>query len=359
MTRVPAAFEFATASRIVFGAGKSSEIPAAARSLGRRPLLVASAARWRHLLLEAEVVFDVHGEPTVDVAREGAALARAEQCDVVVSIGGGSAIDAGKAIAALTANPGDVLDYLEVIGRGQPLSQRPLSFIAVPTTSGTGAEVTRNAVLGSPVDCVKASLRNLMMLPTLAIVDPELTRTLPRDVAAYTGLDALTQLIEPLVSVSANPMSDMAARQGLAAATPGIRTLDREAMAQASLCSGMALANSGLGAVHAFAAAIGGMFPWAPHGAICAALLAPVMRGNIAALRARDPRGPALRRYEEVPDVDWVEETVKLLEIRPLSHYGVDLGRAAEIVAGAQAASSMKGNPIELTAKELRFILLR
>jgi len=253
-----AAFEFATAARIVFGAGKSAEIAAAARAMGHRAMLVGSP-RWRHLLPEAEVAFEVRGEPTVDVARAGTALARAEQCDVVVAIGGGSAIDAGKAIAALAANPGDVLDYIEVIGAGRPLQSRPLPFIAVPTTSGTGAEVTRNAVLGSPGDGVKASLRSPAMLPSLAIVDPELTRSLPREVAAYTGLDALTQLIEPLVSVRANAMSDMVARQGLALAVRGIRTLDREFMAQASLLSGMALANSGLGAVHAFAAAIGGM----------------------------------------------------------------------------------------------------
>ena len=351
-----AVFEFATAARIVFGAGKSSEIPAAARAMGRRQLLVASA-RWRHLLREAEVFFEVHGEPTVDVARQGAAWAKAERIDVVVAIGGGSAIDAGKAIAALAANPGDVLDYLEVIGRAQPLTVRPLPFIAVPTTSGTGAEVTRNAVLGSPADGVKASLRSPMMLPALAIVDPDLTRDLPREIAAYTGLDALTQLIEPLVSIRANPMSDMAVRQGLAAAIEGLRTLDREAMAQASLLSGMALANSGLGAVHAFAAAIGGMFPTVPHGAICAALLAPVMKVNIAALRARDPRGAALRRYEEAPSVAWVEETVRQLEIRPLDHYGVEIARSDEIVTKAQGSSSMKGNPIALTDGELRCAL--
>ena len=345
-------FEFATAARIVFGAGKSGEIPAATRELGRRPMFVANV-RWRHLLPVAVLFFEVHGEPTVDVARRGAALAKAEQCDVVVSIGGGSAIDTGKAIAALAANPGDVLEYIEVIGRGQPLTVRPLPFIAVPTTSGTGAEVTRNAVLGSPVDGVKASLRSPMMLPLLAIVDPDLTRDLPREIAAYTGLDALTQLIEPLVSIRANPMSDMVARQGLAAAVQGLPTLDREAMAQASLLSGMALANSGLGAVHAFAAAIGGMFPSAPHGAICAALLAPVMKANIAALRARDPHGPALRRYDEAPSVEWVEETVRQLEIRPLAGYGVDLARADEIAAKAQKSSSMKGNPVVLTDSEL------
>lgn len=352
-----AAFEFATAARIVFGAGKASEIAAAARSMGRRSLLVASS-RWRHLLPDSAVMFGVHGEPTVDVARRGAALARSEQCDVVVAIGGGSAIDAGKAIAALAANPGDVLDYLEAIGAGRPLTQRPIPFIAVPTTSGTGAEATRNAVLGSAAGGVKASLRSPMMLPALAIVDPDLTRSLPREIAAYTAMDALTQLIEPLVSVRANSMSDMLARQGLAVAAEGLRPLDRAAMAQASLLSGMALGNSGLGAVHALAAAIGGMFPAAPHGAICAALLTPVMKANLEALRERDPQGPGLVRFAEAIPVKWVAETVKRLAIQPLSHYGVDLTRADEIVAKAQRASSMKGNPILLTDNELKAALL-
>ena len=354
-------FEFATAARIVFGPGTAaSSLSAAAKSLGRRALLVTGSqpGRWSHLI-DAAAIFSVTGEPTVETAREGAALARGEACDVIVAIGGGSAIDAGKAIAALAANPGDVLDYLEVAGAGRPLEHRPLPFIAVPTTSGTGAEVTRNAVLASPAHGVKASLRSAWMLPTLALVDPDLTRDLPREIAAYTALDALTQLIEPFVSPRANSFSDMAARQGLAQCALGLRELDREAMAQASLLSGMALANSGLGAVHAFASAIGGMFPSAPHGAICAALLAPVTRINLEALRARDPHGPALARYEEAfallggGGVEWIDETVRRLGIQPLAHYGVDLGRAGEIAAKAQAASSMKANPIALTAGEL------
>jgi len=229
----------------------------------------------------------------------------------------------------------------------------------VPTTSGTGAEVTRNAVLGSAAHGVKASLRSPMMLPALAIVDPELTRTLPREVAAYTGLDALTQLIEALVSVRANAMSDMVARQGLAFAVRGLASLERESMAMASLLSGMALANAGLGAVHGFAAAIGGLFPSAPHGAICAALLAPVMRANFAALAERDPGSEALRRYrEEAPAVEWVDDVVKQLGVKPLAEWGVDLARAGEIVAKTRGASSMKGNPIALTDVELHRALV-
>lgn len=366
-------FEFATAGRIVFGEGTSVDaLPAAARELaGAGRVLLVTGSRperwkaWRDRL-GAPPVFAVTGEPTLEAVREGARLAREEQVAAVAAIGGGSAIDAGKAIAALAANSGEPLDYLEVIGAGRAFERRPLPFIAVPTTSGTGAEVTRNAVLGSREHGVKASLRSAWMLPAVAIVDPGLTRGLPREIAAYTGLDAVTQLIEPLVSVRANAMSDLVAREGLALAAGAIRTLDRVPMARASLLSGMALANSALGAVHGFAAAIGGMFPAAPHGAICAALLAPAMAANIAALRSREPGGPGLARYAAVaaivtgrsraePEdaIAWAHETVQALAAAPLMAYGVDPARSGEIVAAARRASSMKGNPIELTDSEL------
>ncbi|MBV9507660.1 MAG: iron-containing alcohol dehydrogenase, partial [Acidobacteriia bacterium] len=173
-------FEFATSARIVFGVGAARDLPKAAAAMGRRALLVTGASLERAAALLAgmdAVSFAVAEEPTLDLIRRGVAFARKEGCDLVVAVGGGSAIDAGKALAALTTNHGDSLDYLEVIGRGQPLSEPPLPFIAVPTTAGTGAEVTRNAVLGSPEHHVKASLRSASMLPRLAIVDPELTIT--------------------------------------------------------------------------------------------------------------------------------------------------------------------------------------
>ena len=161
------------------------------------------------------VPFIVAGEPTVDLVRLGARSAREERCDLVIAFGGGSAIDAGKAIAALAANAGDVLDYLEVVGKGQALGRPPLPFIAVPTTAGTGSEVTRNAVLASPEHRVKASLRSPLMLPRLAVVDPELTYDLPPRITASTGLDAFTQLIEPYVSSRANPMIDALCLEGI------------------------------------------------------------------------------------------------------------------------------------------------
>ncbi len=366
-------FEFATATRIVFGEGAFQEVAPAVKSMGRRALLVTHVAA----LDLAETVLKVDGEPTVDLVRRGAELARAEKCDVVVSIGGGSAIDTGKAIAAMLGNGGDPLDYLEVVGRGQPLRQPSTPFIAVPTTAGTGAEVTRNAVLASTEHRVKASLRSPLMLPRLAVVDPELTLDLPPALTASTGLDALTQLIEPFVSVRANAMTDLYAREGMRrAARALVRAYsdgrDRQArhdMSLASLFGGLCLANAGLGAVHGFAAPVGGAFD-APHGAVCAALLPFAMEVNIRALRARG--GEALIRYAEVariltgrPDaapedgIQWVDEVCRTLRIPPLRAYGIQPGDVAALVEGAAKASSMKGNPIALTTDEMAEILTR
>src|SRR5215471_8737394 len=269
-------FEFATAQRIVFGEGAVRDVPAAARGFGKRAILVRGSSADRAAALRAALEaagmscaeFVVAGEPTVELIRSAP-----RDADLVVAIGGGSVLDAGKAIAAMTTNPGDPLDYLEVIGRGQPLKAAAAPCIAIPTTAGTGSEVTRNAVLASPQHGVKASLRSAGMLPRLAVVDPELTWSLPRAVSAATGLDALTQLIEPYCSVRANPMTDALCVEGIRCAARALPRVcangaDREArseMAWASLLGGMALANAGLGAVHGFAAPIGGMFP-APHG---------------------------------------------------------------------------------------------
>lgn len=374
-------WEFATAARIRFGAGTAREAAPAAREMGTRALLVTGSSPRRAAALVAELhkegvgctPFPVAGEPTVDEAREGAAIARRESCDVVIACGGGSVLDAGKAIAALTTNPGDVLDYLEVVGRGQPLANHPAPFIALPTTSGTGSEVTRNAVLASVEHKVKASLRSPWMLPRLAVVDPELTLGVPPEITAATGLDALTQLLEPFVSVRANAMTDLYCRDGLRLAAGALRRAyengadlaARSDMALASLLGGLALANAGLGAVHGFAAPIGGMFP-APHGAVCAALLAPVTRINLRALRARDAAGPGLGRYTEAARiitgdakaeaedlVPWLEGLVADLRIPPLSRYGIGEADLLTLCEKASKASSMKGNPIALDAGEL------
>jgi alcohol dehydrogenase class IV len=369
-------FAFATATRIVFGEGTSREAPAAAREMGRRILMV-TGANPRHRLGMDAVPFALAGEPSIERIREGAALARESGCDVVVAIGGGSAIDAGKAIAAMVTNPGDPLDYLEVIGRGQRLERAAAPFIAIPTTAGTGSEVTMNAVLASAGQRVKASLRSPLMLPRLAIVDPELTLGLPRAPTASTGLDALTQLIEPYVSVRANAMTDLYCVEGIrraAGALPRVwdNPADREArrdMAWVSLLGGLSLANAGLGAVHGFAAPLGGMFP-APHGAACAAVLPHAMQVNVRALRERAPQSQALARYGEIgrlltgrpqataeDGVAWTLEICRKLEIPPLRAWGVGEADIPMLVEKAAKASSMKGNPLPLTPAELTEII--
>ena len=373
-------FDFATAGRILLGEGTLREVAPAARAMGSRALLVTGRSRRHADALAGELhagIFAVDGEPTLDVVRQGVAVARKSGCDMVVAIGGGSAIDAGKAIAALLANSGEPLDYLEIVGKGQPLAEPSVPFIAVPTTAGTGSEVTRNAVLASPGDHVKASLRSPWMLPRLAVVDPELTYDLPPEVTASTGLDALTQLIEPYVSIRANAMTDMYCLEGIRRAArslarayeDGRDSAARADMSLASLLGGLSLANAGLGAVHGFAAPVGGMFP-APHGAVCAALLPWVMEANIRALRARAPESEPLRRYQAVaailtgrPDaraelgVEWVAELCERLAIAPLSTYGVTEAHFDALVEAARRASSMKGNPIVLETAELRGIL--
>jgi alcohol dehydrogenase class IV len=376
-------FEFSTATRIVFGDGAAGEVAAAAQSFGRRILLVSGSSADRVEFLRAafpEVApIRMAGEPEIGQIREAAAFARAEHCDVVVAVGGGSVIDAGKALAALLTNPGDPLDYLEVIGRGQPIRHAAAPMIAVPTTAGTGSEVTRNAVLASPEHHVKASLRSPFLLPRLAVVDPQLTLSQPSEVTAASGLDALTQLIEPYVSQRANPMTDLFAADGLPRAARALPQVwddpsDRQArrdMAWASLLGGLSLANSALGAVHGFAAPLGGMFP-GPHGAVCAALLPHVMEINVRALRARGGQSTSLGRYEQVarwltdrPDaapedaVEWVAALCRKLRIPPLARYGVDRADIPRVVAQAAKASSMKGNPVQLTEEELAEILSR
>ena len=225
-------FEFASPARIIFGPGTVVQIGALARELGRRALVTTGLdpAQGERVLVSLAaagvdyVTLVVSGEPTTDLARQGARLARESGCDLVIGLGGGSAIDAAKAIAALAANGGDPLDYLEVVGRGRSLTQPSLPCIAIPTTAGTGAEVTRNAVLASPEHGIKASLRSATMLPRLALVDPELTHSLPPAVTASTGLDALTQLIEPFTSSKANPLTDALCREGMMRAARSLRT---------------------------------------------------------------------------------------------------------------------------------------
>jgi len=376
-------FEFATANRILFGAGKLNELGKQIEKSAKRVLLVRGRSsdaipRLRDILASLPVSFTefpVHGEPTIEVVEAG--LEAARDCDLVIGLGGGSVLDTGKAIAALVSDSGDVLDYLEVIGKGQPLTNPPIHYIAVPTTAGTGAEVTRNAVLESTEHNVKVSLRSPLMLPRLALVDPELTYNLPPEVTASSGLDALTQLIEPFVSIKANPMTDAICREGMYYAARSLRRAyqngsdkeAREGMSIASLFGGLALANAALGAAHGFAGPLGGMLH-APHGVLCARFLPLVMEANIKAMETRQPEHPALVRYVEVAriltgendataldGVTWTSELVDELKIPRLSTYGMKPEDFQEAVQKTQKASSFKGNPIVLDTKELSGIL--
>lgn len=378
-------FDFTTAGRISFGDGILREAGKVAASFGTRALIVtrsrgARADELLALLTDAGLAvetFNLNGEPTVEDAAAGVALARDHAAQVIIGFGGGSALDGAKAIAALTANDGDALDYLEVIGQGKPLRRAPLAVIAIPTTAGTGSEVTANAVLASKAHAVKVSLRSPLMLPRVALIDPELTFSQPSAVTASTGMDALTQCIEPYVSNRANPATDAVAREGMLRGGRSLRRAfeqpddadARRDMALTALFGGMALANAKLGAVHGFAAPIGGMFD-APHGAVCAALLPPVMEANIRALRERAPDSDALNRYTEVArlltgdpaaaaedGVVWAHQLLADLQIAPLSACGVTAEDVPDIVTKAAAASSMQGNPLPLTGEELTAIL--
>jgi alcohol dehydrogenase class IV len=378
-------FEFATATRILFGAGTLKEAAPIAASFGRRALLVigrdSDRAAWLIDQLRAHDVevdtFNVDGEPQITTVLDGVQRARGIKCDVVIGLGGGSALDAGKAIAALMTNPGDLPDYLEVIGRGQALKHQAAPYIAIPTTAGTGSEVTRNAVLASSEQRVKVSLRSPLMLPRVAIVDPELTYTLPPAITASAGLDALTQLIEPFTCNAPNPITDAICREGMLRAAQSLSRAyhdghdqtAREGMSIAALLGGLALANARLGAVHGLAGPIGGLFP-APHGSICARLLPFIVEANIKALQAREPHSPVLERYAEVArsltarsaatalaTVEWLHALCADLNIPALAQFGVSDADFATIIAQAQKANSMKGNPIALTDNELREVL--
>jgi alcohol dehydrogenase class IV len=372
-------FEFTTAGRVTVGVGRARELPAVLAGLGRRVLVCTGAHPDRHAdLLDSvgmpRTVCQVAGEPTVEAARASLAAGREHGADVVVGIGGGSVLDLAKVVAMLLANGGDPLDYMEGVGRGQPITRPSVPYVAIPTTAGTGSEVTANAVLTSPAHAVKASLRSPLMLARVALVDPLLTVDCPPAVTASSGLDALTQCLEPLVSIRANPVTDGLAREGLSRAGAGLRRAStdgsdieaRSDMAVCALLGGMALANAKLGTVHGFASVVGGLVD-VPHGMACAAFLIPVTEANIRALQGRQPDSPALDRYQEAArlltgdptaaiadGLDWLRETVALLAVPPLA---LPADQADAVVGRVAKASSTQGNPVALTEDELHAIL--
>jgi len=376
-------FDFATAGRILAGPGRAAELPAVLAGLGTRVLVCTGASPLRHNAVLDRLGlptarFAVAGEPTVDLARAATDTARQHGADVIAAIGGGSVIDTAKAVAMLLGNGGDPLDYLEIIGSGQPITQPAVPCVAVPTTAGTGAEVTANAVLAAPAHHIKASLRSPLMIPRVALVDPELTLSCPAPVTAASGLDALTQCLEPFVSVRANPLTDGLAREGLRRAAAGLRAAyangadlaARADMATCSLLGGLALANAKLGAVHGLAGVIGGTAD-VPHGFACAAVLPAVIEANVRALRAAPDGGPALDRYAEAarlltghpsaPAEDglaWIRETIHLLAVPGLASFGIRPDQAGDIAAAASRSSSMAGNPVPLPESTLRNVVL-
>ena len=387
-------FEFSTARRIVFGTGVAEQIPSLTAGYGKRAFLVLGSKPDRFQpILDAvasrdvvATVFSVATEPTTEMVQAAVAAARGAKANVVLAIGGGSVIDVGKVVAAMLTNEGELSDYLEVVGKGRPLREQAAPLIAVPTTAGTGAEVTYNAVLGVPQQQVKVSMRSPLMLPRWAIVDPLLTHSMPPELTASTGLDALTQLIEAFVSNKANPLTDGICREGMQRAARSLRqafedgsnTEAREDMSLASLLGGMALANAKLGAVHGFAGPLGGV-TGAPHGAICGRLLPCVMQANVLALQNR-PAGNSenpgedvravLARFDEIARiltgkntataldaVSWIGDLCTALGLPGLRRYGLSSVDFPAIVAKAQKASSMQGNPVELSEEELTAIL--
>ncbi|HLQ19689.1 MAG TPA: iron-containing alcohol dehydrogenase [Tabrizicola sp.] len=369
-------FGITAPGRILFGRGEAAKAPVLIRSFGPRGVVVHGAnpvrAAWLVEALGPDVLaLPCAGEPTLTDLTAALAVAREHQPDWVVSLGGGAALDLGKALAALIPAPDGPMEHLEVVGKGLALKADPLPFIALPTTAGTGAEVTKNAVIGLPEAGRKVSLRDERMVARLAIVDPALTDGCPKAVTLASGLDAVTQVIEPYVSSKATPYSDALTRPVI---RPGMEALmrlmqgeDREArdrMAWVSLCGGMALANAGLGAVHGFAGVIGGM-TGAAHGAICGALLGPVLQVNRAAAS-----GQAHARLDEVCAAlagvlgSTADEAPLALQawawaegLPGLVSLGVREDQHTEIVSMATDASSMKGNPVRLSDDQLHTVL--
>lgn len=378
-------FEFITSPRIIFGNGVITAGIKAAKPFGRKTLLLYSQKGAPVDQIKAACVengiayelFPVDHEPSVQLVQQIVEFSRKSVCDFVIAFGGGSVMDAGKAASAMLTNPGDLLDYLEVVGNNQPLTQPAAPCVAIPTTAGTGAEVTRNAVLAVPEKQVKVSLRSTYILPRLAVVDPELTLGLPPAVTAFTGLDALTQVIEPFTSIKHNPLMDAICRDGIIRSARSLKTAFHDGndlaarydLSLTSLYGGLALTNAGLGAVHGFAAPIGGMFD-APHGAICGVLLPHTIKANINALKEREPDNPVLERFKVIAElltgnsgarpedvVRFLSGLVIDLKIPGLRTYGIKSSDFPLIVERALNASSMKANPIKLSPDELVEIL--
>lgn len=383
---------------IEFGRGRVERLPGIVARHGARALIVTGARAfrgtdaWPALLAElAESGVEsremtVAGEPSPVLVDEAVARFGPDGIDVVMGIGGGSVLDAAKAIAGMLRTGRSVMDHLEIVGRGLPYEGPAVPFIAVPTTAGTGSEATKNAVLSERgLHGFKRSFRDDRLVAAVAVVDPDLLDTCPRALIATDGMDAVTQLLEAYVSTGAGPVTDALALAGLAAAREALlpwydagpgsgeeTAVARERMAFAALASGICLAHAGLGSVHGLAAPLGALLS-IPHGAACGAMLAPAAAANIAALAARDPDGPGLARYAEAgrvlaadPSLDdaaargtlvaSLERWAARVGIRGLAAYGLERSIVPSVVAGSRGGS-MKTNPIVLTDGEVAAVL--
>lgn len=379
-------FSFSSPRQIIFGPGKLSSLLGLLAHYGPKVLLVGSASgrhfqKIEQFLQDAKKVWQncpIHGEPSITSIDEIQKTLVGFVPDLVIAIGGGSVIDTAKVLAALTTNPGNLLDYLEVVGKGQPLQNRSVPLIAIPTTAGTGSEVTRNAVLGVPEKKVKVSLRSPFIQTEIALIDPELTLSIPPETTIFSGMDAFTQVIEPYVSLKANRFTDMLCLDAIHTAVnalPGVYQNGqdlhyRTEMSWVSLLSGLCLANAGLGAVHGFAAVIGGMFH-AAHGAVCASLLPFVIQGNLAALKKRGEKESSYyQRYINIfkivagkenvsiqEGLEWFIQLVHKFHIPCLKDFGIRRDDFLGIIRQAKNASSMKANPVVLDEEELLAIL--
>ena len=377
-------FSFTTSSKIVFGRGARNQIPELLKPFGSHILIfysksVGAVQEIEDLLLLSDYSIEkivISGEPTDELLEGILQKAREMQIDAIVGIGGGSVLDTGKAISALVTNEGCLTDYLEVVGKGYSLKKPACPYVAVPTTAGTGTEVTKNAVIKVISKNVKVSMRDAPMIPRIALIDPELTFSVPAAVTASTGMDAFIQVLEPYCSQGANRMVDLFCREGIPLVakflTRAFRQPEdmeaREKMAWVSLLGGLSLANAKLGAVHGFAGPIGGMFDVA-HGTICACLLPQVFRMNAKKiLELKDEE--MIGRFQNVAEwvtgmegteiqnaVDWFASLNEELSIPHLKDLGIDKKDFQVIIEKSINSSSMKGNPVLLDQNDLQVIL--
>ena len=387
-------FSFASAPHIHFGAGKRLMIPQVLSSFGKRVLLVTGSAAFDHSDRCQEILLSldkegfeiqrirVHGEPSPSLVDAAVQEFRALLPDCVLAVGGGSAVDAAKAIAGLLPLGHSVMEYLEGVGRGKVYPGPSLPFVAVPTTAGTGGETSKNAVLSVQGEGgYKKSFRDDMLVAHSIIVDPELTLNCPPDITAACGLDAFTQLLESYVSSKASPMTDALAMSGMQkvrecfmrACRQGGEDIEaRAGMAYAAFISGLTLANAGLGSVHGIAAPLGAYFP-IPHGVACGTLLAQSTRVNIHAMLEREPENPSLGKYADVgrmfhndDSLDDADARVALLELLErwteelnlprLGVFGIDAADVSRIVSGSRG-NSMQTNPVLLSDEEISSIV--